>query len=185
MPRARDVNPESVAAATAWRSHAEDAHRLSATETLARLGVLDLAHGLDRADVQRRRDACGANALPAQRETSFASLVIKQFDDTMVKVLLLAAFVSLALALWDGEGGSEAFLEPGVIVAILIANAAVGVATEKNAERAIEELKKYEADVATCTRDGEKRKVNAEALVPGDIVEIATGEKVPADCRLV
>ena len=185
MPHARDVNPESAAAATAWRRHAEDAHRLSATETLARLGVLDLAHGLDRADVQRRRDACGANALPAQRETSFASLVIKQFDDTMVKVLLLAAFVSLALALWDGEGGSEAFLEPGVIVAILIANAAVGVATEKNAERAIEELKKYEADVATCTRDGEKRKVNAEALVPGDIVEIATGEKVPADCRLV
>ena len=71
----------------------------------------------------------------------------------------------------------EAFLEPGVIVAILIANAAVGVATEKNAERAIEELKTYQAEFATCTRDGEKRKVSAEELVPGDVLEIATGEK--------
>ena len=189
MGRRSDANetttPESAAAASAWKRHAEDAHRVSSAETLARMGVLDVAHGLDLVDVHRRREACGVNALPPEPETSFVALVVKQFDDVMVKVLVAAAATSLALALWDGEAGMEAFLEPGVIVAILIANAAVGVATEKNAERAIEELKTYQAEFATCTRDGEKRKVSAEELVPGDVLEIATGEKVPADCRVV
>lgn len=103
----------------------------------------------------------------------------------MVKVLLFAAFVSLAFALWDGEGGLEVFLELGVIVVILIVNVVVGVVMEKNVECVIEELKKYEADVVTCTRDGEKRKVNVEVFVFGDIVEIVMGEKVFVDCWLV
>ena len=179
------MTPESAAAALAWRRHAESAHALDAATTLARLGVLDVRNGLDANDVTRRREACGANALPEAPGQSFASLVLKQFDDAMVKVLMAAACVSLGLALWDGERGTNAWLEPGVIVAILIANASVGVATERNAERAIEELRKYEAEVATCVRDGARRAVNAEELVPGDVVEIATGEKVPADCRIV
>lgn len=188
--RARDLpmspsTPESTAAACAWRRHAEEAHKMDSHEVLARLGVLDVGHGLSAGDVARRRSACGLNALPAEPPVSFMSLVVKQFDDAMVKVLMLAAFVSLALALWDGESGMDAFLEPSVIFAILIANAAVGVATEKNAEKAIEELKTYQAEHATCVRDGEKQKVSAEALVPGDVIEIATGEKIPADCRLV
>ena len=164
--RARDLpmspsTPESTAAACAWRRHAEEAHKMDSHEVLARLGVLDVGHGLSAGDVARRRSACGLNALPAEPPVSFMSLVVKQFDDVMVKVLMLAAFVSLALALWDGESGMDAFLEPSVIFAILIANAAVGVATEKNAEKAIEELKTYQAEHATCVRDGEKKKVSA------------------------
>ena len=62
--------------------------------------------------------------------------------------------VDLLIALANGEHGAGAFVEPGVIVLILVANATVGVVTETNAEKAIEELKAYEADVATVLRDG-------------------------------
>ena len=179
------LTPESKSAVERWRRHAEGAHASDASEVLARLGVLDAESGLGAGEVKRRRDAVGVNALPQEPSTSFYALVAKQFDDVMVKVLVGAAATSLALAFWDGEGGMEAFLEPSVIVAILVANAAVGVATEKNAEKAIEELKTYQAEYATCVRDGAKHSIPAEALVPGDIIEIATGEKVPADCRLV
>ena len=72
-----------------------------------------------------------------------------------------------------------------MIVLILIANATVGVVTETNAEKAIEELKAYQADLATVLRDGRLRVVKASALVPGDIIELAVGAKVPADCRII
>ncbi len=80
--------------------------------------------------------------------------------------------------------GARAFVEPAVIVAILAANATVGVVTETNAERAIEELKAYEADVATALRGGRWGVVPAAELVPGDVVEVAVGGRVPADCRV-
>ena len=72
-----------------------------------------------------------------------------------------------------------------MIVLILVANATVGVATETNAERAIEELKAYQADVATVMRDGRLRVLPASELVPGDVVDVAVGCKVPADMRLI
>jgi P-type Ca2+ transporter type 2A len=86
--------------------------------------------------------------------TPFWKLVLKQFDDLLVKILIVAAAVDLLIALANGEGGAGAFVEPAVIVLILVANAAVGVVTETNAEKAIEELKAYEADFATALRDG-------------------------------
>lgn len=78
-----------------------------------------------------------------------------QFDDLLVKILIGSAIVSFLLALLDGEHGVNAFLEPAVILLILAANAAVGVITETNAGKAIEELKAYTADVATVVRSGE------------------------------
>ena len=72
-----------------------------------------------------------------------------------MKILIGSAIVSFLLALLDGEHGVNAFLEPVVILLILAANAAVGVITETNAGKAIEELKAYTADVATVVRSGE------------------------------
>ena len=109
---------------------------------------------------------------------------MKQFDDLLVKILIVAAVVDLVIALANGESGVGAFVEPAVIVLILVANATVGVITETNAEAAIEELKAYEADTATVLRDGRWMVITATELVPGDIIEVAVGGKVPADVRI-
>ena len=145
---------------------------------------VDPAVGLSDRAVAIARRKYGPNEIPAEPGTPFWKLVLKQFDDLLVKILIAAAIVSLVIGLLDGEG-LGALVEPGVIVLILVANAAVGVATETNAERAIEELKAYQADVATVMRDGRLRVLPASELVPGDVVDVAVGCKVPADARLL
>lgn len=78
-----------------------------------------------------------------------------------MQILIIAAIVDFVIAIANGEHGIGAFIEPFVIVLILIANATVGVITETNAERAIEELKAYEADTATVLRAGRMQIVPA------------------------
>uniref|UniRef100_A0A0D9ZCN5 Calcium-transporting ATPase n=1 Tax=Oryza glumipatula TaxID=40148 RepID=A0A0D9ZCN5_9ORYZ len=119
------------------------------------------------------------------RGTPFWKLVLKQFDDLLVKILIAAAVISFLLARMNGETGLAAFLEPSVIFLILAANAAVGVITETNAEKALEELRAYQADVATVLRNGCFSILPATELVPGDIVEVGVGCKVPADMRTI
>lgn len=134
--------------------------------------------------IEKLRLRFGANEMPEEKGQNFIKLILKQFDDLLVKILIVAAIVSFILAAVDGDG-ELAFVESTVIVLILIANATVGVVTETNAEKAIEELKAYQADLATVLRDGRLRVVKASALVPGDIIELAVGAKVPADCRII
>ncbi|XP_044509912.1 calcium-transporting ATPase 3, endoplasmic reticulum-type-like isoform X4 [Mangifera indica] len=123
--------------------------------------------------------------LPQEKRTPFWKLVLKQFDDLLVKILIAAAVVSFVLALINGETGLTAFLEPSVIMLILAANAAVGVITETNAEKALEELRAYQADIATVQRNGCFSILPATELVPGDVVEVNVGCKIPADLRMI
>ena len=161
----------------------EDAHAREVSDVLARCGV-DPAVGLSDREAAALRARHGANEMPPELGTPFWKLVLKQFDDLLVKILIAAAVVSFVLGVVDGDG-SGAFVEPGVIVLILVANATVGVLTETNAERAIEELKAYQANLATVLRSCRLKVLPAAELVPGDVVECVVGNKVPADVRLV
>ncbi|KAK4859213.1 hypothetical protein QYF36_001528 [Acer negundo] len=162
----------------------EDAYARSATEVLDFFGV-EPTKGLTDSQLAHHARIYGKNVLPEEKRTPFWKLVLKQFDDLLVKILIAAAVVSFVLALIDGDTGLTAFLEPSVILLILAANAAVGVITETNAEKALEELRAYQADNATVLRNGCFSILPATELVPGDIVEVSVGCKIPADMRMI
>ncbi|XP_066491101.1 sarcoplasmic/endoplasmic reticulum calcium ATPase 3 [Tiliqua scincoides] len=165
----------------------EGAHSLTADEVLRRFAVRESC-GLSAEQVRRNREKYGPNELPAEEGKSLLELVLEQFEDLLVRILLLAAFVSFILAWFEeGEETTTAFVEPVVIIMILIANAVVGVWQERNAESAIEALKEYEPEmgkVIRADRNGVQR-IRARDIVPGDIVEVAVGDKVPADIRII
>ncbi|KAK6231502.1 hypothetical protein SCA6_001575 [Theobroma cacao] len=146
--------------------------------------------GLSSAEVENRRKIYGYNELEKHEGQSIWSLILEQFNDTLVRILLVAAVVSFVLAWFDGEEGGEmeitAFVEPLVIFLILIVNAFVGVWQENNAEKALEALKEIQSEQATVIRDGVKiPNLPAKELVPGDIIELKVGDKVPADMRVL
>lgn len=146
--------------------------------------------GLSSSDVPNRRRIHGWNELEKHEGPSLLQLVLDQFNDTLVRILLVAAVVSFVLACIDGDEGGEAgitaFVEPLVIFLILIVNAVVGVWQESNAEKALEALKEIQSEHAAVRRDGELiPSLPAKELVPGDIVVLRVGDKVPADMRVV
>merc|ERR1719178_53490 len=114
-------------------------------------------------------------------------LIIEQFEDMLVRILLLAALTSFALIVMEEgfEHGVAGFVEPIVILTILILNAIVGVWQESSAEQALDALKKLAPDHAFVLRGGEWKHIDAEEIVPGDIVEVKVGDKVPADIRVI
>ncbi|RWW34874.1 hypothetical protein GW17_00000344 [Ensete ventricosum] len=147
-------------------------------------------YGLRSDEVLARREIYGLNELEKHSGPSIWHLVLEQFNDTLVRILLVAAVVSFVLAWCDGDEGGEmgitAFVEPLVIFLILIVNAIVGVWQENNAEKALEALKEIQSEHATVRRDGELiPNLPAKELVPGDIVELKVGDKVPADLRIL
>ena len=89
------------------------------------------------------------------------------------------------LALFEDGEGWTAFVDPIVILTILILNAVVGVSQESSAEKAIAALQEYSANEAKVVRNGVLKHVKAEELVPGDIISIAIGDRIPADCRVL
>ncbi|QDZ25314.1 P-type cation-transporting ATPase [Chloropicon primus] len=163
-----------------------------------------LAQGLSSDQVRERREKHGLNELEKPPSTPIWKLVLEQFDDTLVKVLLVAAIVSFVLAIseeleaikevhpdaniWSllSMDSLKAFVEPGVIVLILLLNAIVGVWQESNAEKALEALQELNDASCQCLRDGSwVGDLPAKELVPGDVIKLGAGDKVPADGRMV
>ncbi|URE44855.1 Cation transporting ATPase, C-terminus [Musa troglodytarum] len=152
--------------------------------------VVSAHDGLRSEEVVKRRETYGLNELEKHSGPSIWQLVLEQFNDTLVRILLVAAVVSFVLAWYDGDEGGEmgitAFVEPLVIFLILIVNAIVGVWQENNAEKALEALKEIQSEHASVRRNGELiPNLPAKELVPGDIVELKVGDKVPADMRIL
>ncbi|KAL2808735.1 hypothetical protein BJX63DRAFT_21623 [Aspergillus granulosus] len=156
----------------------------SPEEVLKHFGVSERS-GLSSTQVSNSRQKYGPNALAEDPPTPLWELVLEQFKDQLVLILLGSAAISFVLALFEEGDDWTAFVDPAVILTILILNAIVGVTQESSAEKAIAALQEYSANEATVVRDGAVQRVKAEDLVPGDIVHVAVGDRVPADCRLI
>ena len=150
-------------------------HTLSVEQSLEQLDS-HLRLGLTTQEVQVRRQKHGSNELTERPRPGFFKLLLGQFDDFLVRILIIAAIISLFL----GE-----VIDASAIMAIVILNAVLGVIQESKAEQALAALKKMAAPNAQVIRDGIQQTVPARELVPGDIVLLEAGNYVPADMRLI
>ena len=135
--------------------YAKDSYCADASEVLRHYHV-DARKGLSPQQVDAATHLYGKNEIPPPPSASLLKLIAEQFEDLLVLILLAAAVISFILALFEDSGDDRwtAFVEPAVILIILVANAAVGVFQETNAAKAIEKLKQSEAREANVLRDG-------------------------------
>ena len=150
-------------------------HAVAADDVLHRLES-DGATGLDAAEVERRLATFGRNSLPEGRKRGPFVRFLMQFNNILVYVLLAAGFVKLMVGLW---------LDAAIILAVVVINALLGFLQEGKAEKALDSIRNMLSAEARTLRGGETRMVPAEELVPGDIVLLESGDRIPADLRLV
>jgi Ca2+-transporting ATPase len=149
-------------------------HTLEIKEVLSSLGS-DL-RGLTQQEAKTRLEKYGPNELMENEKISPLKIFLDQFKNFLIIILLAATIVSAFIGEW---------LDAIVIFAIVIACAILGLYQEFKAEKAVEALKKIAALTARVIRRGEEVEIPARDIVPGDIVVLRTGDKVPADCRLI
>jgi Ca2+-transporting ATPase len=156
-------------------------HSLSIEETIKELNV-SVKDGLSDKEVKQRQQTYGRNQLEAKKGKSLFRKFIAQFADFMIIILICAAIISFIVSYIDGELD---FVDPIIILLIIILNATLGVLHETKAEKALEALKKMSAPNAHVLRNGKFDFIDSSELVPGDIILLETGYFVPADARLV
>jgi len=132
--------------------------------------------GLSQAEVQRRQQEYGPNVLPERGPTPVWRIVLRQFVSPLIYILVAAAVVSALI----GD-----MKDAGFIAAVLILNAVIGAYQEWQAEQSSHALKKLLRMHAQVERDGEVREIKAEEVVPGDVLWLESGNRVPADIRLL
>ncbi len=150
-------------------------HSTGAEDVLKHLGV-DVEKGLDSKGAKKRLEEHGPNELPKGKKRPAWMRLLMQFHNVLIYVLIAAAIITALMDHW---------IDTWVILAVVIVNALIGFIQEGKAERALESIRDMLSLDAVVIRDGEKKTVEAEDLVPGDIVMLKSGDKIPADIRLV
>ena len=152
---------------TAW-------HALDPDELEARLDVD--GNGMSAQEATRRLDVHGANVLPQPPKRPALLRLLAQFHNVLIYVLMAAGVIAALLGEW---------IDTAVILAVVLINAAIGFVQEGKAERAMEAIGDMLAPRARVKRDGKWQEIDAENLVPGDLVRVKAGDRVPADIRLL
>jgi magnesium-transporting ATPase (P-type) len=150
-------------------------HALAAGEVLSALAS-NGSSGLDEAEAMQRRRSAGSNSLPAPPRRGPLRRLLRQFHNVLVYLLLATAGIMVWLA---------DHVDAAVILAVVVINALIGFVQEGNAERALDAISALLPFNAMVVREGRRRTLPAEQLVPGDIVCLAAGDKVAADLRLI
>jgi magnesium-transporting ATPase (P-type) len=149
-------------------------YSMTATEVVQRLAT-DGKNGLNAAEGSRRLQKYGRNQLPEGKKSGPLARFLSQFNNILVYVLLGAGFTKLMLNLW---------IDAAIILGVVIINGLLGFIQEGKAEKALDSIRNMLSAEARTVRDGETRMIPADQLVPGDVVLLESGDKVPADLRL-
>src|SRR6516164_1069184 len=165
----------SVATSADTDSSAATWHAISSDEVVTRLATSG-EKGLDAAEASARLRKHGPNRLPEGKKRGPFMRFLAQLNNILVYVLLGAGFTKLMLSLW---------VDAAIIFGVVVLNALLGFIQEGKAEKALDSIRNMLSAEARTLRGGETRMIAAEQLVPGDIVLLESGDKIPADLRLV
>ena len=150
-------------------------------EDVAKFFETDMIKGLSSEQVEEKRSVYGTNEIVSKNKKSIAKMILEQFQDFMIIILIIAAVISGVVGQSNGEG----FTDSIIILVIVILNAVIGVIQELKAQKSLESLKNLSAPHSKVIRDGKLQDLESKYLVPGDIVVLETGDYVPADLRLI
>ncbi len=142
----------------------------------------DKKEGLNYEEVKIRQVKYGKNKLKDKPKESILTKFIKQFNDFMIIILIIASIVSAGISFFQHEND---YIDSVIIIAIVVLNAIMGVIQEEKAQKAIEALNKMTPPKAKVVRENKISEINAEELVLGDLIILEAGSYVPADCRLI
>ena len=152
-----------------------DAPHAKTAEEVLRALATD-AGGLRSDEANARLQRVGPNRLPAPPKDGLLKRFFKHFHDILIYILIVAAGITALLGHW---------IDTGVILGVVVINAIIGFIQEGKAEEALEGIRKMLSLHAQVRRDGQWSEIDADALVPGDIVRLRSGDRVPADLRLI
>lgn len=141
----------------------------------------NIKNGLTEEQVKANYEKYGMNELKQKKKKSLFVKFLEQFKDFMIIVLIIAAVVSGAVGIAEGEGITDTI----IILIVVVVNAIIGVVQESKAEKSLEALQKLSAHASKVMRNGKITVVQSKELVPGDVVVLDTGDYVPADLRIV
>jgi magnesium-transporting ATPase (P-type) len=149
-------------------------HSMTLADVFGAIGATD--KGLNKDQVHQRQQQFGPNALVQAQGRSALMRFLSQFDDVLIYVLIAAGLMTALLQHW---------IDAGVIFAVVVVNAIIGFIQEGKAENALKAIRQMLSASAIVLRQGQQITIKASALVPGDIVLLQSGDKVPADLRLI
>ena len=150
-----------------WYSMKED--------DVAKVLESDLQNGLSSEKVEKAREVHGANEITSKGKKSVFQMILEQFKDFMIIVLIIAAIVSGLV--------SKEFTDSVIILVIVVLNAVIGVVQELKAQKSLDALKNLSTPTCKVIRNSKVETISSKELVPGDIVILDTGDYVPADMR--
>lgn len=139
-------------------------------------------YGITQEEAKKRIEHYGKNKLADKKKENIFIRFIKQFNDFMIIILIVASIISAVVSKFDGSGD---YIDSIIIIAIVVFNAIMGLLQEAKAEKSLEALKTMTAPVAKVKREGKIVTIPGEEVVPGDILFLEAGNYVPADARLI